>query len=239
MTRLFNFFILSALLGCSVNAQSLPFSHEVFDRVLQQFVDGRGMVNYGALKIERADLNTYLKQLAQLSPETNPERFPTRSDSLAYWLNAYNAFAIASVIDAYPVKSVRDIKWFYGFFNRIDHLAGGRKYTLKHIEHEIVRNVFGDPRIHAGLNCASQGCPRLPQKAFRAATLQSDLEEGMRVFLNETRNVQLDKVENRVYLSAILKEFEGDFTAWIERHQDVQKARRFFGTESRSEDFLH
>jgi hypothetical protein len=224
MTRLFVFLIFFALLDCSVSAQRVPFSHTAFDRVLQQFVDDRGLVNYSALKAEPADLKTYLKQLAQFSPEATPERFPTHDDSLAYWLNAYNAFAIAGVIDAYPVKSVRDIKWFYGFFNRIDHLAGGVKYTLKHIEHQIVRKGFDDPRIHVGLNCASLGCPKLSQKAFHAATLQSDLEEAMRVFLNETRNVLVNREENHLYLSAIHKEFEGDFTGWLERYHAVQKA---------------
>lgn len=227
MTRLFVFFLFFALLDCSVSAQPVPFSHAVLDRVLQKFVDDRGLVNYSALKAQPADLNTYLKQLAQFSPETTPEHFPTRDDSLAYWLNAYNAFAIAGVIDAYPVKSVRDIKWFYGFFNRIEHLTGGRKYTLKHIEHEIVRKIFEDPRIHAGLNCASLGCPRLPQEAFRAERLQNDLEEAMRIFLQETRNVRIDRAENRVYLSAILKEYEGDFTGWIKQHHGVQKATIF------------
>jgi hypothetical protein len=34
--------------------------------------------------------------------------------------------------------------------------------NLFDLEHKIIR-PFGDPRIHAGINCASGGCPRLRQ----------------------------------------------------------------------------
>ena len=32
---------------------------------------------------------------------------------------------------------------------------------LDHIEHEILRKKFNDPRIHVGINCASVSCPKL------------------------------------------------------------------------------
>lgn len=217
--------ILLCLFAITIQAQQKPsFSHKAFDLVLQNCVNESGLVDYENLKKKPENLNAYLAQLAQYSPETTPKHFPSQSDSLAYWINAYNAFAIKGVIDAYPVKSVRDIKWFYGFFNRTKYNAGRKKYTLKHIEHEIVRKQFPDPRIHAALNCASMGCPQLPKKAFHAETLNEDLEREMCDFLREARNVTIDRQNEKIYLSNILKEFDSDFTTYYQDTYNVESA---------------
>lgn len=187
-------------------------SHDLLDRVLQSFVDENGLVAYKDLKARPDDLTSYVALLALYSPENAPEKFGSAEDRLAYWLNAYNAQVLLSVVEAYPVKSVRDIKWFYGFFNRIGHRVGGREYTLKHIENEIIRKRFPDPRIHAALNCASMGCPKLPQTAYRGATLEHDLDAHMRIFLREPRNVRIDRQANQIFLSDILRTFQADFT---------------------------
>ena len=221
MARQFLFCCLVSSTACWT--QPNRFSHDAFDRVLRLHVNDRGLVNYAALKADPEDLNAYLELLGKYSPEATPEIFTTRADSLAYWLNAYNAFAIAAVIEAYPVKSVRDMKWFYGFFNRIDHNAGGISYTLKHIEHEIVRKVFDVPLIHAALNCASRGCPRLHQRAFVPETLGSVLDARMRVMVGEKRNVLINPQKGELRLSYIFKEFESDFTTWLTREKGLSE----------------
>ena len=208
--------ILTLILSQAVCADEY-FPHDAFNRVVQQFVDEKGLVNYQALKRQSADLNAYVEQIGAISPENKPTLFATEAHRLAYWLNAYNALVMQSVIEAYPVKSVRDIRWFYGFFNRTKHLVGGKEYTLKHIEHEIVRKQFSDPRIHVGLNCASMGCPKLPQQAYQGETLYADLEVHMRLFLQASRNVYLDRVKNKLYLSKIMEWFETDFTSWYQK----------------------
>lgn len=207
----------------SIQASEI-FGHDAFDRVLRQFVDDQGLVNYRALKADPQDLNAYVAQIGKYSPENAPHMFPSQEARLAYWLNTYNALAIDSVVGAYPVKSVRDIKWFYGFFNRTKHLVGGKKYTLKHIEHEIVRKRFPDPRIHVGLNCASMGCPILPQRAFVSQTLDTELEKYMIVFVRDPRHVNISRAHGKLYLSEILNEFEEDFTSWYKMKYGVQKA---------------
>lgn len=201
-----------------------PFSHDAFDRVLRAFVNDAGLVNYQALKKNQSDLASYVELLGKFSPENAPEQFPTEHHRLAYWINAYNALAISAVVDAYPVKSVREIKWFYGFFNRINHVVGGKTYTLKEIEHDIIRQRFGEPRIHAGLNCASMGCPRLPRGVYWADTLENNLEKDMRTFVRESRNVRIDQGQKRLHLSEIFREFEEDFTSWYQKRFDRNTA---------------
>jgi hypothetical protein len=208
----------------SANAAE-PFDHSALDRALKTYVDARGRVDYAGLKARPEDLNAYVALLGRVSPANHPERFPGRADSLAYWINAYNAFVLKGVVDHYPVKSVKDIKLFSGFFWRVDFTAGGKAYTLNDIEHHILRKVFQDPRVHAAINCASIGCPRLPPKAFWPQDLDARLEEEMRAFIREPRNVRIDRKEPAVYLSEIFKWFEEDFTGWHRRAKGVSEAR--------------
>ncbi len=201
------------------------FDHSALDRVLGAYVDDRGMVDYAGLKANAADLEAYVALLGRVSPASHPERFHGRPDSMAYWINAYNAFAVKGVIDAYPVESVKDIKLLSGFFNRTYFTAGGKSYTLNNIEHNILREEFKDPRIHAAINCASASCPRLERKAFLPGDLDDRLEAAMRFFVRESRNVRIDREANAVALSKILDWFEGDFTGWYERTYGVEDAK--------------
>lgn len=216
--------VLAICLALSPSVWAEPFDHGVFDRVLTTYVDERGLVDYSGLKSNRTELDGYIKRLEATSPKNHAERFPSREEALAYWINAYNALTIKGVIDAYPVKSVKDIKLLSGFFNRTWHTVGGESYTLNDIEHDIIRAEFGDPRIHAAINCASGGCPRLENRAFAASTLDERLDAAMRSFLNEERNVRIDTLGEKVTLSKILSWFEDDFTGWLEREHRMANA---------------
>src|SRR5262245_25747321 len=86
------------------------FSHEAFDRVLHRFVNDQGRVDYTALKNDPHDLERYYLLLSTYSPDSHPALFPTEDGKLAYWLNAYNAAVIKTVLTYYPVSSVEDIR---------------------------------------------------------------------------------------------------------------------------------
>ncbi len=201
------------------------FDHSALDRVLSAYVDEGGQVDYAGLKAHPQDLEAYVALLGRVRPASHPAWFPTREDRLAYWINAYNAFVIKGVVDAYPVKSVKKIKLLSGFFNRTYFTAGGESYTLNDIEHNILRAKFKDPRIHTAINCASVGCPRLEQKAFRPEDLDARLEAAMRFFIREARNVRIDRTQSEVTLSKIFEWFEEDFTGWYKRTYQVEDAK--------------
>jgi len=148
------------------------FDHHLFTNVLRQFVGEQGRVDYAQLKANPNTLNAYLAQLAEVSPESQPELFPTRADQLAYWINAYNAFVLKGVLDKYPITTVwqADVGLF---FKRRRFVAGGKRYSLDDIEHRILRARFGESRIHFAINCASASCPVLPAAAFEGLVLFS------------------------------------------------------------------
>lgn len=197
------------------------FSHEAFQNVLSNHVDDRGRVRYADLKANAEDLYTYCSQLARFSPDSHPERFPTRDHRLAYWINAYNASAIWIVLHHYPISSVMDVKSPFGFFfmpegsgffwfHRV--VLGGKSISLYSLENSLIRKRFNDPRIHFALNCASTSCPRLPQTVFAPEILHHQLETETARFLAEPSNLLIDHSGKTVYLSTIFKWFEADFT---------------------------
>ena len=183
------------------------FSHELFDQVLQKYVNSQGRVDYAGLKNEPGTLQSYLDLLAVNAPSDKA----TFQTGLAFWINAYNALTIKGVLDHYPTTSVRKIKLFGGFFSRIKFQVGGRSYTLDNIEHDIIRDEFGDPRIHFALVCASVGCPILEKRAFVPETLEERLDNAAANFINNPEKVRLDRENGVLYLSQIFEWYAEDF----------------------------
>lgn len=203
------------------------FSHNRWDAVLQEFVDDSGFVDYAGLKANPSELQAYVTELAQESPDNAPGRFLSMDDELAYWINAYNALTLKNVIRYYPIKSVRDAKSLYGFFLRDTHVVGGKKMTLNTIEHKIIRKRFKEPRIHFAVNCASIGCPRLERGAFRAETLDADLDRLTREFVDSAKHVRVEG--DTLWVSKILdwygKDF-GDVSTYLARYATPEKAKQ-------------
>ena len=183
------------------------FSHELFDQVLQKYVNSQGRVDYAALKSNPGTFESYLNLLAVNAPSDNA----TFQAGLAFWINAYNALTIKGVLDHYPTTSVRKIKLFGGFFSRIKFQVGGRSYTLDNIEHDIIRYEFGDPRIHFALVCASLGCPILENRAFVPETLEKRLDNATANFINNPEKIRLDRENGVLHLSQIFEWYAEDF----------------------------
>ena len=202
------------LAGFVQHSAAESFDYGPLNRLLGRVVDAEGWVDYAAVKADE-DARLFLQRLAQISPETHPALFPTRADSLAFWINAYNACVLAGVAKAHPVASVTDIAPFHGFFKRHTFRVGGREMTLDHIEHEIIRKRFADPRIHAAVNCAAVSCPRLHGRAFMPDELDAQLHAAMRDMVRNAAHVQIDRRAAVVHLSSIFKWFRDDFTAYL------------------------
>jgi len=201
-----------------------PFSHVLLDQVLQARVDSAGMVDYPALKASRAMLDAYVDSLGKVSPRNHPQRFPTRHHELAYWINAYNAFVLRGVVDAYPVASVKDITPLGGFFTRKKFTAGGQEFTLNDIENEIIRPLYQDPRIHFAVNCGARSCPPLQQRAFAGEDLDARLEQVLERFARNPQFVRLDYGNDQLQLSKILEWYGEDFVKWFPQDRNSAPA---------------
>jgi len=180
-------------------------------RVLKRFVDVHGRVDFDDLARDRVDLDRYVAWVYRTGPNNRPELFPTRNHVLAYHINAYNALAMYSVLDAGVPKTLagaRKVSFF--FLRRVQ--VGGATMSLYAYENDVIRNL-SEPRVHFALNCMAVGCPRLPQEPFDADRLDMQLDRETWYFFEEPRNVRIDRDARTLYLSEILDFYTGDFLA--------------------------
>ncbi|MBK7938099.1 MAG: DUF547 domain-containing protein [Lewinellaceae bacterium] len=209
------------------DTESKPVTHEAWDALVKKHVRQDGFVDYKGFIRDSNDLNGYLRLLESAHPN---DKNWTRNEQMAYWINAYNAYTVQLILRNYPVSSIKDIKKGVAFVNSVWDIKfikiQGFMYDLNNIEHNILRAVYKDARIHAAINCASWSCPRLLGEAYTAANLDKQLDAAMRSFVNDpARNrIRADKAE----ISEIFKWFKGDFERggnlrdFLNRYSDVK-----------------
>jgi len=136
----------------------------------------------------------------------------TKDEKLSFWINTYNVLAVKVVVDHYPVKSIKDIgSLFKSVWKRKAGVVAGKERTLNEVEHEILRKM-GDPRIHVAIVCASVSCPDLRKEAFTADRLNEQLDDQVKLFLENTgKGMRIDEKKKKVYVSSIFKWFDEDF----------------------------
>ena len=136
----------------------------------------------------------------------------TEPQQLAFLINAYNAYTLQLIIDHHPVKSIKDIGGLLkGPWDQPVVRLFGRTLTLNHLEHEIIRKDYPDPRIHFALVCAARGCPPLRDEVYVADRLEEQLDDQARQFLATPAKNRVDAGTRTVYLSPIFKWYGADF----------------------------
>ncbi len=206
---------LPSLLACllaiftSSTVWAFDHTHAGLNEVLKTYVNSEGMVNYGALKVNRYALDGYLEKTGAIS-ETAFKGW-TRDQRLAFLINVYNAETLQLIIDNYPVKSIKKIGSLFGQPWDVESVTlFGKKTTLNHIEHKILRPKYKEPRVHFVIICAAMGCPPLRNEAFVPENLDEQLDARGRVFLGQKNK---NKVDGKIlYLSPIFDWFTEDFT---------------------------
>ena len=177
--------------------------HDRWDALLKKHVDSQGRVDYRGFGQDVGALDEYLAHLAQ-NPISDTAQ---KAERLAYYINLYNAGTVRLILGHYPLGSIKDIARPWAK-KRI--AIGGKKVSLGTIEHKILRKM-DEPRIHFAINCASFSCPVLQDRAFRAATIEVQLERAARQFVNDPK--KNDLAPDAIKISKIFSWFEKDFTA--------------------------
>jgi len=216
--------------AAKVQDQPFDHTHARWSAVLGRFLHGNRL-DYEALGRERGELDLYLLELHAVTREDFATW--TREQRFAFWIDAYNAFAVQLVLAHYPVASIRDIGTLLSpvwkkEFVPLGHLYGAGTtdlISLDTIEHKILRPEFEDARVHAAINCASESCPPLAPEAFRADALDAQLDARVLAWLSDTALNRFDAASRRADVSSIFEWFESDFArdagsvqAWIAQH---------------------
>lgn len=198
-------------------ADAAPFDYSDYATVLSNYVDPDGFVDYEGLKADREALDRFNTSLGEVSPAT----YNAWSDSerLAFLINAYNSITLASIIDNYPVESIRDIN---GVWKGRKFPVVGQEVTLDTIEHGTIRTQFSEPRIHFAVNCASIGCPILRNEPYTGAELEAQLEEQTQISFDSDMHFRIDREENKVYLSSVFRWFGQDWEPGFGNDREIE-----------------
>ena len=206
----------------NVKAVQSQIDYSNFDHLLQKVVKGNN-VDYSQLLGDKDILVGITTIMSEISPNSHPEKFMTRNEQLAYWINAYNAFILKIVMENYPVESIKDIN-FIGFTIWLHkNLIGGEEISFKSLEDDIIREKYQDPRIHFAINCASFSCPPLKNNAYIPEILDKQLDESTRSFINDNNNFRIDSEQGIVYLSSIFDWYDDDFFDWLKNNKNIQE----------------
>jgi len=186
--------------------------HAPLDEILDVYVRD-GFVYYLALRQERARFDRYVESL-----DTSPERYEawSRAEQAAFWVNAYNAFVLRTVIDRYPIRGkapeypANSIRQIPGAFEGIRHRAAGRLLTLDEIEREVLPQ-FQDPRLFLALGRGAVGGGRLRSEAFTGDRLEAQLHDVVAECPKRVECIAIDKTGGRVSVSPIFGWRETEF----------------------------
>jgi hypothetical protein len=197
-------------------AAAPPSGHDAVHRPLDQLLDlyvRDGLVYYRALKSDRRSLDAYLAALERTSLDGW-----SREEQVAFWLNAYDALVLRTVVDRYPItgtgreypsKSIRQIS---GAFERTTHRVAGRTTTLDALERDILGG-FGDPRVFLAIGRGSVGGGRLRSEAFTGAGLEAQLQQVASEFPTRRQLLRIDSSAQQLSITPIFSWREASFVA--------------------------
>jgi hypothetical protein len=150
-----------------------------FDQLLRDHVQPGGWVDYSAIRDNRQTLDTYVHSLAGVSLLRMPH-----DQRLATLINAYNAFTLQWMIDQGAGDTLESIMDTDRPFDAQRFNLAGEMLSLNQLEHELIRPVFDEPRIHWAVVCAAFSCPPLRPEAYTGEALDQQLAEQEAFVLN-------------------------------------------------------
>ncbi|MDP3940319.1 MAG: DUF547 domain-containing protein [Deltaproteobacteria bacterium] len=215
MNRIFVALVL--MLG-SAAAFAFDHSHAVWGALLKNHVvlvqgGNAAQVRYAGMLAERRSLKAYLDSLSAVT-ETEYRGW-TKSQKLAFLINAYNAFTVELILTKYPdLLSIKDLgSLFQSPWKRRLFTLLGSERTLDDIEHGLIRapGTFDEPRIHVTLVCASIGCPMLRNETYTAERIEAQMEDGMRRFLSDRTRNRFDAAGGTLRVSKLFDWYGKDF----------------------------
>ncbi len=216
LIKLSLFTVVSLATVCIDQAAWAQGRHQLLTNLLHDHVSN-GQVNYARLCAD-GRLNDYTKQL----DAEDPSALATDEEQFAFWLNAYTAYSLSAICAKYPIDNINDLH-FGGMLFAVATgnsvwdkplvRVNGQRYTLKEVDHKILRPRFADPRIQFAVACGAIGCGPMPEEAYRAGELDRQLDRQARRFINDPRTNTFDVNRREAKLSPLFKWSRKDFGA--------------------------
>jgi hypothetical protein len=205
----------------------VPVLHRPFDQLLDLNVRD-GLVYYRALKSERGRLDRYVASLN--IPKASYDAWP-RDEQMAFWLNAYNAVVLQTVINHYPIRGKAEgypassIRQIPGAFERNKHRLAGQSLALDEIEKTMLP-AFKEPRLYLALSRGAVGSGRLRSEAYVANRLDAQLQAVQSEFVDDRNMLRIDRLTGRITVTPIVSWREAEFVAAYDKGAQGPYAQR-------------
>lgn len=197
-------------------AQPVAADLAQWNRILTAYYNPAHGFDYKALKArDAAALQAVRQQLGRVNVAAL-----TPQQQLAHWINVYNVNTVATIVEAYPTKSIRDLSTDpiirLNVFKKERVPVGNAKLSLNDVENDKIRDGFKDARIHFAINCAARSCPPIRTEAFTGEQLNAQLDEQARLFLNGPHGVRFRRDGDTLVITTtkIMDWFSDDFEKW-------------------------
>jgi hypothetical protein len=210
--------IIGLLLSISLTsayAQAEP-DYSTWNTLLAKYYDPAHGMDYRGLKArDAATLQAFRQQLGKVNVAALPPKA-----QLAYWINVYNVNVVSTIVEKYPVKSIRDISTDpivrLNVFKKDRVPTPSGLIPLDEVENKRIREAFKDARIHFAINCAAKSCPPIRTEAYTGAKLDAQLDDQAHRFLNGPLGVRFGKKGDTLimHLTKIMDWFGDDFDKW-------------------------
>jgi hypothetical protein len=191
-------------------------SPDAFHRQLDQILDLNvrdGLVYYRALRSERGRLDRYI---ASLNTVSSLYEGWSNEHKMAFWVNAYNAIVLQTVINHYPIHGAsknyppNSIRQIPGAFEQAKHRVAGKSLTLDEIEKTILPQ-FKEPRLHLALGRGAMGSGRLRSEAYSGDRIVKQLDAIQKEFVSEASMVKIDRAAGQIAVTPIFSWREAEF----------------------------
>jgi hypothetical protein len=192
--------------------RSLDAFHRPLDQILD--VDVRdGLVYYRALRSDRGRLDRYV---GSLNVAASTYDGWSREDKMAFWVNAYNAIVLQTVINHYPIRGTsksypaNSIRQIPGAFEQAKYRVAGKSLTLDDIEKTVLPS-FKEPRLYLALGRGAIGSGRLRSEAYTGDRIQRQLDDVQKEFVNDASMIRIDRTAGQIAVTPIISWHEAEF----------------------------
>ncbi len=200
---------------------SHPFRHDHWNSVVSETVDSQGRIQFNQLRMEPKRLTQYLKQLAQMSPDSHPEDFPNRKSRMAYWINAHNALMLRLILDQYPVA---DVKAIPNIKQSVRYRLGGVPLSVAQIEERMKQEYYPWPQGLLALSDLTVDSPRLLNEAYREEALDAQLENQFEWVWRQPHLVSIQGGCAPIKVSGALKDYEASWQRYLREKKHLDSA---------------
>lgn len=206
-----------------------------YNRVLERYVtaapDNGARVNL--VRYSRLARNQAFRSVVSTVENFPLNKLETDDEKLSFYINAYNILAIKTVLDNWPVKSIKSIgNLLHPVWEKEVGMLGGKPVSLDDILHKILRPM-GEPRVHFAVNCASRGCPEIRREAFTPKNLDQQLDDQVVKFLKIRNGFRLLPKKNSVRIAKQFRWYRDDFKemggvpVFLRRYVDIPEDYKF------------